>query len=101
VFPEATRTVPGQPIRLQRGAATIAVRTGAPMRVVHFSCEPRLLAKGDPWYRVPERPPCFTIRVGGSVRARDVLEIGGGRGVAVRRLTRILQQELSKETLAG
>jgi 1-acyl-sn-glycerol-3-phosphate acyltransferase len=97
IFPEATRTRPGQPIRLQRGAANVALRAGAMLRVVHIACEPALLAKGNPWYRVPERQPCFVMRVGGSVRARDFLGQGEMRGIAVRRLTRALQSELSKE----
>jgi 1-acyl-sn-glycerol-3-phosphate acyltransferase len=97
IFPEATRTRTGQPVRLQRGAANIALRTGAPLRVVHIACEPALLTKGNPWYHVPARQPCFAMKVGVSVRARDVLGRKGIRGIAVRHLTRILQSELSKE----
>ncbi len=97
VFPEATRTVPGEPLRLQRGAANIALRSAAHIRLVHFRCEPRFLAKGDPWYRVPDRRPCLAMRVGGSLRARDYLENEKNMNVAARRLTRLLQRELSKE----
>jgi 1-acyl-sn-glycerol-3-phosphate acyltransferase len=97
IFPEATRTVPGTPLRLQRGAANIALRTNTALRLVHFKCEPTLLPKGDPWYRIPEQQPCFAMRVGGSVRARDFLRDGENISVAARRLTRALQEEFSKE----
>jgi len=97
VFPEATRSVPGEPLRLQRGAATIALNSDAVLRVVHFTCEPVMLAKGHPWYRTPKRRPCLAARVGASVRAREFQRSGMTRNVAARRLTEALQAELSKE----
>ena len=95
VFPEATRTLPGQPVRLQRGAANIALAADAWLKIVHFTCEPVVLARGVPWYRVPERRPCLAARVGASVRARDFLAAGEFRSVAARHLTQALQRELS------
>lgn len=94
VFPEATRSVPGEPLHLQRGAATIALESGAVVEMVHFRCEPVLLAKGDAWYRVPRRRPCLRVRVGASLCAREYLDGGASRSVAARRLTQALQQEL-------
>jgi len=96
VFPEATRSIPGQPLRLQRGAASIALAADAWLKVVHLTCEPALLIRGVPWYRVPERRPCLAARVGASVRARDFLGAGESRSVAARHLTQALQRELSK-----
>ena len=97
VFPEATRSVPGEPLRLQRGAATIALNSDAVLTIVHLRCEPVLLTKGDPWYRIPLRRPCLAARVGASVRARDFQRTGANRSVAARHLTLALQHELSKE----
>lgn len=96
VFPEATRSEPGQPLRLQRGAANIALTADTWLKIVHFKCEPVVLARGVPWYRVPERLPCLAARVGASVRARDFSRAGEPRSVAARRLTQALQRELSK-----
>ena len=95
VFPEATRSVPGEPLRLQRGAAAVALSCGAVLNVVHFRCEPVLLSKGDPWYRIPARRPCLAARVGASLRARDFQRSGENRSVAARHLTFALQRELS------
>ena len=97
VFPEATRSVPGEPLRLQRGAATIALNSDAMLTIVHLRCEPVLLTKGDPWYRIPARRPCLAARVGASVRARDFQRSGANRSVAARHLTLALKHELSKE----
>jgi 1-acyl-sn-glycerol-3-phosphate acyltransferase len=97
VFPEATRSVPGEPLRLSRGAATIALAADADIKVVHFRCEPVLLPKGAPWYRIPDTRPCLAARVGASLRARDFQGAGANRSVAARHLTMALQHELSKE----
>jgi 1-acyl-sn-glycerol-3-phosphate acyltransferase len=71
VFPEATRSVPGEPLRLQRGAATVALDSDVALEIVHFSCEPVFLSKTQAWHRIPARRPCLVARVGASVRARD------------------------------
>jgi 1-acyl-sn-glycerol-3-phosphate acyltransferase len=96
VFPEATRSVPGEPLRLQRGAASIALHSDAVVDVVHLRCEPVFLTKNRPWYRVPDRRPCLAARVGASLRAREYLRGGASRGIAARRLTEALQEELTK-----
>jgi 1-acyl-sn-glycerol-3-phosphate acyltransferase len=64
IFPEGTRTVPGQPMRLQRGAAAIAVRAAAVVTPVHIRCDPSTLTKGEPWYRIPERRVDFSLQAG-------------------------------------
>jgi 1-acyl-sn-glycerol-3-phosphate acyltransferase len=101
IFPEATRTVPGAPLRFQRGAASIAVRYGADMKLVRIECEPVMLVKGRPWYDVPERRPRFVVRFRGSVRARDYLSAGQTVSAAARSLTGDLQKELSRGVCFG
>ncbi|HEY9183202.1 MAG TPA: lysophospholipid acyltransferase family protein [Gammaproteobacteria bacterium] len=97
VFPEATRSVPGEPLKLQRGAATIALDSDVVLEIVHFSCEPVFLSKTQAWYLIPDRRPCLAARVGASVRARDFQGDGLNRNVAARRLTEALQRELARE----
>jgi 1-acyl-sn-glycerol-3-phosphate acyltransferase len=63
IFPEGSRTVPGRRRRLERGFANIAIRSGAPIRLVTVSCVPVLLAKGDKWYTSPLRRPRYQICV--------------------------------------
>jgi 1-acyl-sn-glycerol-3-phosphate acyltransferase len=64
VFPEGTRTTPGQPMRFHRGAAAIAVRAAAVVTPVFIRCVPTTLLKNAPWYRIPDRRVRFTLRVG-------------------------------------
>ena len=55
VFPEGSRTVPGKPLRMQRGAAHIALAADSEILPVTIACDPPTLFKGNPWYRVPAR----------------------------------------------
>lgn len=64
MFPEATRTRPGQATTFHRGAASIALRSGTRVTPVFIHCDPPMLAKGDPWYRIPARRPRLTLRAG-------------------------------------
>jgi 1-acyl-sn-glycerol-3-phosphate acyltransferase len=64
MFPEGTRTRPGQPMTLHRGAASIAVRAATVVTPVYIRCVPTTLTKSEPWYRIPLRRPHFTLRVG-------------------------------------
>ncbi|MGP3590601.1 lysophospholipid acyltransferase family protein [Vagococcus sp. WN89Y] len=63
IFPEGTRTRPGEEMTLQRGAANIAVRCGCDLRVVVIHCSEHLLDKRSRWYDVPPRKPLFTVTV--------------------------------------
>lgn len=64
IFPEGTRSVPGQPLRMQRGAAHIALASQAPILPITIEVPEPLLTKGYPWHRVPKRRPHFRIKVG-------------------------------------
>jgi len=64
IFPEGTRSVPGQPLRMQRGAAHIALAAQMNILPVTIEVSEPTLTKGYPWYRVPRRRPHFCIKVG-------------------------------------
>jgi len=67
MFPEGTRTRQGQPMVFHRGAASVAVRGAAVLTPVYIGVDQPLLNKTLPWYRVPPRVPCFSIRVGDDI----------------------------------
>jgi 1-acyl-sn-glycerol-3-phosphate acyltransferase len=88
IFPEGTRTRPGQSLTMQRGAAQIALRGGLPITPVHIHCEPLGLFKGQPWWRVAEQPLHFSIRVADDLPTAPFLDAAGGEAaLAARRLT--------------
>jgi len=64
IFPEGTRTVPGQPLHFHRGAAAIAIRAARVVTPVYIRCVPPALRKHDPWYRIPDRRMHFTLEAG-------------------------------------
>lgn len=64
IFPEATRTVPGQPLAFKMGAASIAVRAGAEILPVVIKCsQSGYLSKHKPWYWIPQQKPNYEILI--------------------------------------
>lgn len=106
IFPEGTRTTPGQPLRLQRGAANIAVRGRLDITPVRLTCSPLTLGKGEKWYRVPSRRFHVTVDVQEDLPIARFLDgvdpATGGEAVAARRLTDFLAHYFAGEqTRAG
>ena len=95
IFPEGTRTRYGEALKLQRGAANIAVRAGCELRVVHISCTQRMLDKQSRWYQIPPVKPLFTVRVQSRIDSQLFHPASeDAQPLAARRLTRYLQQAL-------
>lgn len=108
IFPEGTRSRPGQALKMQRGAAQIALRGGLDITPVRIHCEPLGLYKGQPWWAVARRRLRFTIEVGDDLPSAPILAAADGEhGRAARRLTERLIQFFSepvgspKEVLKG
>lgn len=98
LFPEGTRTRYGEPLRLQRGAANIAVRCGCDLRIVRISCSQRMLDKQSRWYQAPPEKPLFTVRVGERIDSQQFLAGNeDAQPLAARHLTQFLQQTLTPQ----
>ncbi|MDR3414687.1 MAG: lysophospholipid acyltransferase family protein [Nevskia sp.] len=87
VFPEGTRSVPGRPLTMQRGAARIALAAGAEILPVTIVCRPPMLTKGEPWYSIPAQPGHWQLQVGEPFHPADLAPPGVPEPVAARRLT--------------
>ena len=94
VFPEGTRSVPGRSAAFKRGAARIALASGAELLPVRIRCEPITLTKQNRWWQVPERPPRYHFAIGAPFRPTARLHAGETPGAAARRVTAELQQRL-------
>jgi 1-acyl-sn-glycerol-3-phosphate acyltransferase len=92
VFPEGTRTRPGQAMRFQRGAAQIALAAHADLRPVTITCDPISLYKGTPWFRVPARRSHWVVAVGDPIPVGRFTAGGEPHSLAARRLTQELAQ---------
>ncbi|HGY5235750.1 TPA: lysophospholipid acyltransferase family protein [Aeromonas salmonicida subsp. pectinolytica] len=94
IFPEGTRTTPGEPIKLQRGAAQLAVRSQVLLQPVRIHCNTRFLTKQDKWFKIPENKPTFTIEFLPQVAPDEVVATGQSSALAARQLTRFLTRTL-------
>ncbi|MEX1032905.1 MAG: lysophospholipid acyltransferase family protein, partial [Cellvibrionaceae bacterium] len=98
IFPEGTRTTPGEPLHLQRGAANIALRADVPITPVIITCEPTTLTKNTPWYRVPSRRFHFTMKMQPDIAVRRFSD-ADIPSLAARKLTQHLQRYFTQELL--
>jgi len=74
LFPEGTRTVPGQPLDFKMGAASIAVRANAEILPVVIKCtQAGYLSKHKPWYWIPEQKPVFEILIQPPLSLNDLV----------------------------
>ncbi|HGY9623806.1 TPA: lysophospholipid acyltransferase family protein [Pseudomonas putida] len=96
IFPEGTRTPPGQAPAFHRGAAAIALRGAKIITPVTISVRPSTLTKHEPWYRIPNRRVHFRLRVGADIDPATFAALGPAP-VASRRLNDYLHQYFFKE----
>ena len=91
VFPEGTRTIPGKPVKFQRGVAAIALQSGASILPVTLGCSPTTLTKREKWYEIPPRKFILSLHVGHDIEVGPI-DKNAGRSLATRNLTRQLEQ---------
>lgn len=87
VFPEGTRTQPGRPLRFQRGAAGIAVHTGADLVPVTIVLDQTTLTKGERWYHVPPKKLKIQISADAPITVRRYVQHSASLPLAARKLT--------------
>lgn len=96
IFPEGTRTPPGQAPAFHRGAAAIALRGAKIITPVTIRVSPTTLTKHEPWYRIPRRRVHFSLHVGADIDPQGFTALGPAP-VASRRLNDFLHQHYMKE----
>ncbi|MCD6076563.1 MAG: acyltransferase [Ramlibacter sp.] len=102
IFPEGTRTSRTEPMRLQRGAARVAVHGEKDITPVRIRCTPATLAKGEKWYQVPLARPHFCIEVDETIAVSPFIAGAPSHALAARHLNQHLTDYFSREhTLAS
>lgn len=96
VFPEGTRTTPGQAPDFHRGAAAIALRGARLITPVVITVSPTTLTKAEPWYSIPARRFHIHLRVGEDIDPQD-FAAQGAPPLASRKLNDFLHQHFIKE----
>ncbi|MDW5416432.1 lysophospholipid acyltransferase family protein [Iodobacter sp. CM08] len=91
IFPEGTRTATDGTMKLQRGAANIALRGECNITPVTIRCTPLSLTRGLPWWKVPASRMIFTLDVGDDIAVAPFLaQANGETALAARQLTQHL-----------
>jgi 1-acyl-sn-glycerol-3-phosphate acyltransferase len=97
IFPEGTRTRPGEPLHFVRGASYIALKSGKPILPVLIDCNPTTLTKREKWYHIPHRRFHLRIEVLEPIKADDWVDAGIPPTLAARRLTQSLEDYFTLE----
>lgn len=97
IFPEGTRSRPGERIRVKHGTARIALESGAMILPVTITCTPVMLTKGTPWYRVPPRPGHYVITVGEAYAPAPFLREAPSLAIAARRLSQHWERSFAEQ----
>lgn len=96
IFPEGTRTTPGEELVLQRGASNIALRCKADIVPVLITCEPVTLTKNQKWYSVPPAKVKFSLRVDTTIDTAGFETEAPSVAIRARHLTAQIQNYYTK-----
>lgn len=97
LFPECTRTALDGAVRLRRGAAQVAVRSGCPVVPVTIVFSEPLLTKQSRWWLAPRRRPRVRVIAHAPIASAPFVHASESVSIAARRLTAHLQDFYAKE----
>lgn len=99
IFPESTRTVPGQELRLRRGCAQIALRCRCDVRLIRIRCSEPYLVKNMKWYNLPRRRLLIELCAGERIGIEDFIKRQDTQepSLLARRLTAFLKLKLEAQ----
>ena len=92
IFPEGTRTSPGEPLRFMRGAARIALASQAAIQPILLRCDPPAFTRDGHWYQQPPSGFRMTIEARPLLGASTLLAEESVEGFKPRALTRALER---------
>lgn len=95
IFPEGTRSLPGQKSKLSRGAAQIALQAQANILPIHIECNPLAFLKGGKWYNIPQQKVVFRLEVKPIIKINKYLNDSLERQVVARQITEEIKQVLN------
>lgn len=94
IFPEGTRSVPNQPMKLKRGAAHVALRLNRPIRIVHIQMNPTTLTKSEKWYNIPPQRAKIKVSIGEKILPEAFPSDQLPPSIRARHLNRMIQEKL-------
>jgi 1-acyl-sn-glycerol-3-phosphate acyltransferase len=97
IFPEGTRTSPGAPLHFMRGAARIALASGAAIQPILLRCNPPAFTREGHWYQQPAGGFRLTVEAKPLIGASALLAEEQTSGFKPRALTRALERFFTTE----
>jgi 1-acyl-sn-glycerol-3-phosphate acyltransferase len=97
VFPEGTRSEPGEALCFKRGAANLAIRLGCDMVPVVIRVGDHNLGKRSRWWRVPARRMPYDFEVKERLHVAPWRKPGQEPAIAARELTAFLTDYFGRE----
>ena len=97
IFPEGTRTKPNKPMKLQRGAANIALRCEKNFMPVIIDCNPTTLTKNEKWYQIPDKQVNFSLRVCPEINIQPFIDPTLSASLQARKVTAYLKDFFEEE----
>ena len=91
IFPEGTRTRPGESMEFLRGSSYVALKHRGPVLPVILTCDPPTLTKNTPWYRIPPRAFEMTVTVLDPLPLEKLVPDHTPSPIGARRLTEALE----------
>lgn len=101
IFPEGTRTKNLTQLKFKRGAANISIASGYPMTPIIIECKPRILAKGQKWYKIPPLKPHYVIKVGKPISVESLGKSNEHLSTITRKVNSVLLDYYNKELSIG
>ena len=71
IFPTGTRTEEGEPLKLHKGAALMALHNHADIIPIHIDCDYKFLAKNHKIYDAGERVVTYTLTVNDEIKIEN------------------------------
>ncbi|MGP1716159.1 MAG: lysophospholipid acyltransferase family protein [Methylophilus sp.] len=93
IFPEGTRSRPGEALKFKRGTAHILLRSKAMLTPVIIQCRPSTLTKGEKWYKIPRTKANLFVEVQPAISIEKVMTGAESDvdGFSARQLTKKLE----------
>jgi len=92
IFPEGTRSEKLDDIHFRRGAANVAVASGAPIIPILIKCYPQVLKKGDNWYDIPDNGADVFLYSRQPLKLQDCIDTTKPKTLQYRELTQFLER---------
>jgi 1-acyl-sn-glycerol-3-phosphate acyltransferase len=103
IFPEGTRSRPGEPLKFKRGTAHILLKSQAMLTPVIIQCWPSTLTKGEKWYKIPRTKANLLVDVQPAISIIEVMMAAekGEDGYSARQLTKKLEDYFVSQIALG